>query len=491
MKRAGLTRRNFLRKAGLSLMGLAVMNAKSRGETARKRPNILFCLSDDQSYPHASAYGEPVIQTPAFDRVAREGVLFTQAYCAAPSCTPSRSAILTGQDIWRVGEGGQLFGTLPAKYPAYPDLLAESGYFVGYIDKGWAPGNVQAGGRTSNAAGPKFKSFAEFLAKAPKDKPWCFWFGSRDPHRGYKKGSGVRAGMDPSKVKVPAIFPDTPEVRSDICDYFFEIQRFDQQTGEMLELIEKAGQLDDTLVVVTSDNGMPFPRGKANLYDLGTRMPLAIRWPKCVPGGRTVDDFVNLTDMAPTFLAAAGLMPPKQMTGRSLLKLLASGKSGVVEPGRDAVYAARERHAWCRIKGTGYPMRMIRTREFLYIRNYEPDRWPAGDYRVVTNEGHYGDIDASPTKTVMIEQKDAHARLFELAFGKRPREELYDCRKDPYQLHNLAGDPAHKATLEKLSARLTAHLKETGDPRETTGEAPWDAWPYYGANRWKILPESE
>ena len=417
----------------------------------RDSPNILFCLADDQSYPHASAYGEPVIKTPVFDRVAREGVLFTHAYCAAPSCTPSRSAILTGQDIWRLGQGGQLFGTLPAQHPVYTELLAESGYHVGYSDKGWAPGNVQAGGRTANPAGPSFKNFQEFFSKAPEGKPWCFWFGSRDPHRGYRKGSGVQSGMDPSKVNVPDVFPDTPEVRSDICDYFFEIQRFDQQIGEMLELIEEAGQLDNTLVVITSDNGMPFPRAKANLYDLGSRMPLAIRWPKQVPGGRTVDDFVNLTDLAPTFLEAAGLAPPEAMTGRSLLNLLTSTKSGNVESGRDAVYTGRERHAWCRIDGKGYPARMIRTRDFLYIRNYEPDRWPAGTYRIKTNEGHYGDIDASPTKNVMLEQKDVNARLFDLAFGKRPREELYDCRKDPYQLHNLASSPEYKAILAELS----------------------------------------
>ena len=489
MNHAGLTRREFLRMAGIGLTGLAARTATSAQEMPARKPNILFCLSDDQSYPHAGAYGEPVIKTPVFDRVAREGVLFTQAYCAAPSCTPSRSAILTGQDIWRLGQGGQLFGTLPATHPVYPDLLAKSGYFVGYTDKGWAPGNVGAGGRKANPAGPKFKSFEEFLGKAPKDKPWCFWFGSRDPHRGYRKGSGVRSGMDPAKVKVPAIFPDTPEVRSDICDYFFEIQRFDRRIGEMLALLDEAGQLDNTLVAITGDNGMPFPRCKATLYDLGLRTPLAICWPKRVPGGRTVDDFVNLTDMAPTFLAAAGRKPPKSMTGKDLLPLLCSTKSGRIEPGRDCVYGARERHAWCRIDGKGYPSRMIRTEDFLYIRNYEPDRWPAGDYRIKTNEGHYGDVDASPTKNVMIERKKTDARLFALAFGKRPREELYDCRADPYQLRNLATDPAHKATLQKLSARLTAHLKATGDPRETTGKAPWDAWPYFGNNRWKVLPE--
>lgn len=456
----------------------------------KKLPNILLCLSDDQSYPHASAYGEAEIQTPVFDRVAREGVLFTQAYCASPSCTASRSAILTGQDIWRLGQGGQLFGTLAVTDLTYTDLLVKKGYHVGFMDKGWAPGNVAVGGRSVNPAGMKYKSFEEFMSKVPKGKPWCFWFGSRDPHRTYKKGSGVASGIDPKKVRVPKIFPATQGVRSDICDYYFEIQRFDQQVGNMLKQIKKVGQTENTMVIITSDNGMPFPRAKANLYDLGTRMPLAISWPKQIPSGRTVKDFVNLTDLAPTFLEAAGITPPVAMTGHSLISLLSSSKSGQVEAERDAVYSARERHAWSRIEGTGYPMRMIRTKDHLYIRNYEPDRWPAGDYRVITNEGHYGDIDASPTKREMIRLKATEPGLFNLAFGKRPAEELYDCQKDPDQVHNLAADPVHEATLKALSERLTNHLKSTGDPRESAEKILWDTWPYYGAKRWKIIPET-
>jgi hypothetical protein len=388
-----------------------------------------------------------------------------------------------------LGQGGQLFGTLPPEHPVYPERLAASGYAIGYMDKGWAPGNVTAAGRTSDPCGTKFKSFAEFLGQVPEGTPWCFWFGSRDPHRGYKKGSGVASGMDPQKVRVPAVFPDTPEVRSDLCDYFFEIQCFDTQVGQMLELIDHADQLDNTLVVITSDNGMPFPRAKANLYDLGARMPLAIRWPKRVPACRTVDDFVNLTDLAPTFLEAAGLEPTEAMTGRSLLPLLKSGKSGFVEPERNAVVTARERHAWCRVDGKGYPARMIRTRDFLYIRNEEPNRWPPGDPRIVTNEGPFGDIDASPTKSFLLDHRDADLRLFELSFGKRPHEELYDCRSDPWQMHNLAADPAHASILRGLSERLTTHLKATGDPRETTGDAPWDEWPYYGRHHWKVPTE--
>lgn len=472
----------------LVLLAGAVLGQAIDG--SEKRPNILFCISDDQSFPHMSAYGEPVLKTPVFDSIAREGVLFTQAYCAAPSCTPSRSAISTGQDIWRLGEGGQLFGTLPSNHPTYTDLLSEAGYKVGYTRKGWGPGRVNEGGRKTNPAGTNaYKRFEDFMEEVAEGQPWCFWFGSQDPHRGYKKGSGIQSGMDPSKVRVPGVFPDTPEVRSDLCDYFFEIQRFDREVGEMLKLLETGGQLENTIIVITSDNGMPFPRAKANLYDLGARMPLAIRWPQQVPGGRTVDDFVSLIDLAPTFLEAAGLTPPEVMNGRSLMPILTSEKSGSVVDDRDCIVTGRERHAWCRIDGKGYPARMIRTKDFLYIRNYEPDRWPAGTFRIKTNEGHYGDIDGSPTKNILMNGKDQWPELFELSFGRRPAEELYDCSNDPDQVNNLASDPAHGKTLKELSDRLDQHLEATGDPRAQPGKAPWDDYPYYGNNRWPVLPE--
>jgi len=453
------------------------------------RPNILFCISDDQSWKHASAYGEPEIHTPVFDRVAEHGALFLQAYAAAPSCTPSRGAILSGQDIWRIEEAGQLFGTIPADLPLYTDLLNAVGYHVGYNRKGWGPGRARAGGRTTDPVGRKYKTFADFLAAAEEEQPWCFWFGSQDPHRGFKKGSGQRAGIDPNKVQVPDFLPDTPAIRNDLADYFYEIQRFDREVGEMLELLEKAGQLDNTIVVITSDNGMPFPRSKATLYDYGVRMPLAIQWPAKMPGGRVIEDFVNLTDLAPTFLEAAGVEVPDVMTGRSLLNILKSEKEGQIEVDRSATYAGRERHAWCRIDGKGYPSRMLRTKDYLYIRNYEPDRWPAGNFRIKTNEGRYGDVDRSPSKQFMLDNKKRYPGLYQLSFGKRPAEELYDCRHDPYQMHNLANNPQYRLLLQELSDQLTAHLKKTGDPREKPGPAPWDDYPYFGRSNWELLAE--
>ena len=448
---------------------------------ADSRPNILFCLADDWAYPHAGAYGDKVVKTPTFDRVAREGVLFTHAFSAAPSCTPSRAAMLTGQYPHRLEEGGNLWGFLPSKFKVYPDQLESAGYVIGMTRKGWGPGNFQAGGWKRNPSGPAFKSFAEFFKTVPEGKPFCFWFGSQDPHRPYEKGSGAKSGKRLEAVTVPPFWPDTSEVRSDILDYYLEVERFDREAGEMLKLLEAAGKLDNTLVVMTGDNGWPFPRCKANLYDGGTRQPFAVRWPTKVKGGRVLDDFISLSDLAPTFLEAAGLRPLPDMTGRSLLGLL----TGAENPGsRDRVFIERERHANVRKGDASYPARAIRTREFLYIRNLRPDRWPAGDPEMWKAVGPFGDCDNGPAKEFILAHREELGveKFFKLCFGFRPSEELYDLAKDPHQLTNVAGKPEYTAAQKKVRAELDRWMKETGDPRATSDDDPWDKYPYFGSN---------
>ena len=483
------TRREFLRAVGFGAAvaagGLATRRlsaaeaaapAPAGAQGKDKRPNILFAYADDWSWPMPAVADNAWFKTPAFDRVASEGVVFSRAYVAAPSCSPSRAAVLTGQWHWRLEEGINLWSTLPAKFPVYPDLLEEAGYHVGFMGKGWGPGSDTAGGRTRNPAGKGYKDFAAFLAARPAGKPLCFWFGSHNPHRGYRAGSGVAAGLKLADVKVPACLPDNDITRSDLCDYALATQKYDSDTGAILKAIEDAGELDNTIVVMSGDNGMPFPRCKSNIYDTGTRVPLAIRWPAKVKPGRCVEDFVSLTDLCPTYLEAAGVPAPAEITGRSLMNVLTSDKSGLVDPKRDHVLTGMERHARARAGLVGYPMRAYRTAEYLYIRNFAPDRWPAGD-----PEG-YGDIDGGPTKSYMLQHRDEPAikPLFELACGKRPAEELYDLKKDPGQLKNVAADPAYAETLKKLSAALTAELKATGDPRIVGGAEKIDEYPYRG-----------
>ena len=464
-----------------------------------KPPNILFAISDDQSYPHASAYGYTAINTPAFDRVAREGVLFNNAFTASPGCSPSRAAILTGMNCWQIEQAGTHASSFPAEYTVYPDILEEAGYFTGYTRKGWGPGNWKISGRERNPAGNAFNehninapykgisnnnysaNFRDFLEKKPENQPFCFWYGASEPHRGFEKGSGLKAGKKLGDVQVPPFLPDTEEIRSDILDYALEIEWFDRHLGEMLKILEEAGELDNTIVVVTADNGMAFPRAKANLYEYGFHVPLAIRWGDKVPGGRVVDDVVSLIDLAPTYLEAAGIEVPGepkqyQMAGRSLMNILLSEKEGLVDVTRTGAYAARERHSSSRWNNLTYPQRSLRTAEYLYIRNFKPERWPAGAPQKFENDGTLGkmhhayhDIDACPTQDFLVEHRDhpEYGKYFHLAVDKRPEEEFFDIINDPACLNNLADDPDHRNALIAHRTQLGGYLMATGDPRVT------------------------
>ncbi len=447
---------------------------------ADKRPSILFCLADDWSWPHAGVYGDCVVRTPTFDRVAREGMRFNFCLSAAPSCTPSRAAMLTGQYPHRLEQGSCLWGFLPKKFPVYPDLLERSGYAVGCTRKGWGPGNYEAGGFTRNPAGPQFESFAAFLKTVPAGKPFCFWFGSHDPHRPYERGSGARLGLKPDSVHIPHFWPDNEVSRNDVLDYYSRVERFDREVGELLELLSQAGRLDNTLIVMTGDNGWPFPRCKANLYDGGTRQPLAVRWPAQVKAGQVCDDFINLMDLAPTFIEAAGLKPSRDVTGRSFLGLL----TGKEKPGsRRSVFLERERHANVRAGDAGYPIRAVRTRDFLYIRNLRPDRWPAGDPQAPKDPHRtFGDCDDGPTKEFILQHRGdpEFEKFFQLCFALRPAEELYDLKSDPDQLNNVAQLPSYARTRQQLRKQLTYWMKATADPRAFKDDDHWDTYPYFG-----------
>ena len=471
-----ISRRRFVNAVGATAAATALPRPTFGILQKRdERPNIVFCIADDWSFGHAGAYGDKAVKTPTFDAVAAQGMLFTHSFCIAPSCTPSRAGILTGQPPHRLEEGGNLWGFLPQKFDVYPDLLEAAGYAVGLTGKGWGPGRVVD--RKRNPAGPNFKSFDEFYTQVPDGKPFCYWFGSSDPHRPYQRALSEKSGIKPEGVTVPPIFPDTAEVRQDIVDYYAEVQRFDGQVGQILKRLEESGRAENTIVVITSDNGMPFPHCKANLYDGGARMPLAVRWPERVKAGQTSDAFVSHPDFFPTFLEAAGVNVPASY-GKCLLPLL----TGKTKEHRDRVFIERERHASCRAGNVGYPCRGVRTREHLYIRNIKPDRWPAGDPDAEGAMGTFGDIDRGVTKDVIMNRRGEKqvAPLYELAFAKRPAEELYDVAADPRQMKNLANDPAHAETRKKLAAQVEKWMRETGDPRAGGGGDEFDRYPYFG-----------
>ncbi len=473
----------------LALLAAAPLQGPASGEatpaTAEvRRPNLVFAIADDWGWPHAGAYGDKAVATPAFDRVAREGVLFEQAFVSSPSCTPSRGAILTGQHFFRLGAGANLWNEWPeGQFAEYPALLEAAGYHVGSWRKAWGPGK-------GAPAGKKYKGVEAYLEARPEGAPLCFWFGAWDPHRGYEAGSGVADGIALEDVHLFGHFPDDPVVRSDVADYYFEVQRFDQDVARLMEQLEAIGELDSTLLVVTGDHGMPFPRCKGNVHDSGARVPLAARWGNRLVAGQTVRDLVSLTDVAPTFLEAAGLEVPDQMTGRSLLPLMTRiGEEDFLRTAefRDRVLIGRERHVPCQEAPLmeGYPVRALRTSEYLLVHNLFPDRWPAGtpDHRNCATRGSWlGDCDNGPTKLFLWEhRKEAAIRpYFNLCFARRPEFELYDLRTDPMQVNNLADDPEHAGTLRALQRRLASELADAGDPRSRGEGALLEGHRYLG-----------
>ena len=268
--------------------------------------------------------------------------------------------------------------------------------------------------------------------------------------------------------------PENDTVRGDLADYLWEVQRFDREVGEVITKLESIGELENTIVVISGDNGMPFPRCKATLYDQGTRVPLAIRWGSQVPGGRSVSDFVSLCDLAPTFLDACGLAASPNMTGRSLLPILCSPSPGQIDLQRTFVVTGMEKHVY------SSPSRAIRTKDFLYIRNFTPQQWksgevpgqsPAFDFATQpwpTDEGAFSfNIDPSPSKQFLLLNRDHEGVVpfAELAFGQRSAEEFYDLRRDPDQIHNLINDEEYSSAGSHLRRKLDAEMIRSDDPR--------------------------
>lgn len=480
---------------------ICVLAAAAAPDSSSARPNILFALADDWSYGHAGAYGCTWVKTPAFDRVAREGVLFTHAYTPTAKCAPSRASILTGRNPWQLKAAANHWCYFPPEFKTCVEALEEHGYFVGRTAKGWAPGVAEdAGGKVRQMAGKPYNkrtltppatgiskndyaaNFEEFLDTSPTNQPWCFWFGCVEPHRGYEYGSGAaKGGKNPRDVsRVPGYWPDNETVRNDLLDYAFEVEHFDTHLGRMLAVLERRGLLDNTLVVVTGDNGMPFPHSKGQTYRDSNHLPLAVMWKGAVKApGRQVDDYVSLIDLAPTFIEVAGVtwertgMAPAQ--GRSLTDILFSEQSGRVVASRDHVVLGRERNDIGRPHDQGYPVRGIVKDDILYLHNFESGRWPA-----CNPETGYLDVDGSPTKTEVLNARNAPAtrNVWQLCFGKRGAEELYDLRHDPDCLNNLAGQERTLSLQTALRDQLFGKLRAQQDPRALGNGRVFDEYPH-------------
>ena len=475
-------------------------NRISKESSSPKAPNILIAMGDDISFPHMGAYGTKWVKTPGFDRVASHGILFNNAYTPNAKSSPSRACFLTGRNSWQLEEAANHIPYFPPKFKTFIESLDEHGYYSGYTAKGWAPGTaLDSTGIPRQLTGKAFNSkktippskgisdtdyagnFEDFLNSRKDNKPFCFWYGSNEPHRDYEYGSGVSKGGK-SITDIPKVFgfwPDNEVVRNDMLDYAYEIEYFDKHLVKMLEILEKRGELENTIVIVTADNGMPFPRVKGQAYEYSNHMPLAIMWGKGIKNqGRKIYDFISFIDFAPTLLEAAGIKQSESgmqpIEGMSFADIFHSGKKGIVNKKRDHILIGKERNDVGRPDDAGYPIRGIIKDGFLFLKNLKPERWPAGN-----PETGYLDVDGSPTKTLILSMRRSGTSLeyWKLSFGMRKDEELYDIGKDPECLKNLASDAGYSSLKRSLNGQLYTELLKQDDPRMYGNGDIFDKYP--------------
>lgn len=483
---------------GLSMTSCGLCySQENKGDVESERPNVLLCVVDDVNFGHWGCYGNNWVSTPSCDFVAKNGVLFNRVFTPNAKSGPSRSCLLTGLTSWQLEDAANHFAYFPSHIKTFTEVLRENGYAVAQTGKGWFPGEpgILADGSARVLIGKQYNrikctpetekmskidyaaNFNDFLAKRQKNKPFLFWYGSWEAHRPYELGSGIaKAGKRLDMVdSVPTIYPDCPTVREDMCDYALEVEYFDKHLGRMVESLKEKGLLENTLIIVTSDNGMSFPRIKGQCYYDSHHMPMVMMWSAKIPSGGVNNDFISFTDIAPTILDAvcidgvkSGMKP---MEGRSLLAQLCSENSGT----RDFVLIGKERHDVGRPDDAGYPIRGIVTKEWMYIYNFEPGRGPAG-----TAETGYLNYDGNPTKHLLLEKQHDSQWIpyFELSFGMRPKEELYDLKSDTDCVHNLAADKSRAKICRELRNKMFAALKSDGDPRMFGNGALFDAYPH-------------
>ena len=450
------------RREFLSLLGSLTVSAGAfsllgcqPGEVARSsthRPNILVLISDDHSVPDLGCYGNDALETPNLDRLASEGIRFNRAYVDSPQCSPSRASLLTGRTPHAAG-ASRLHADILPEIPDVVKLLKSQGYYTG----GYKKIHQDRIKQEFDYYGGARARFPEFFNERPKNKPFLLWFGSLLPHRPYGRGT-LSARHRPEEVHVPDYLPDTLRVRKDLARYYQKIEKFDTQCGKFLDLLEQEGEVENTMVIMLGDNGLPFPRGKGTLYEPGINVPLIIRWPGVVEPGQVSDALVSVVDLTATWFEAANIDPPPNIQGRSLLPLLQGEQSRV----RKHAYSERNWH------DNWDPMRCVVGDRYKLIQNYRPQvgYQPTIDIR---NSPSYKSIQ-------QLGKRELPERLDFYFADSRPHVELYDLQEDPHEWNNLAEKEEYVDLVLKYQKQLSEWMEATNDflppPRSAFPEGP-------------------
>jgi N-sulfoglucosamine sulfohydrolase len=450
---------------------------------AAEKPNILFLLSDDHSYPYLGCYGNKDVRTPNLDRLASQGLRFDRMFVTCPQCVPSRASLMTGRSPVAV-RMVRFTSPLPAEVPALPDLLRDkAGYFTG------------VGGRTYHLDGPPTKTpqgasvigevldreglrtftnrvdsvekpgpmrdfggkLARFLDAVPEGKPWFFWLGFSDPHHVWDT-QGPQGVPDPAKLMLPGHLPDLPGVRGDLARYLAEVEHLDGDVQSVLDVLDQRGLADNTVVIFMGDNGMALPHGKGSLYDPGINVPLLVRWPGVVRPGTVTRTLVSGEDFTPTLLEIARVAPLKEMSGVSYLKLL----RGEAFEGRKYIFAERGPHGGDGgmkpdiLASTFDLSRCIRSANFKLIYNCTP-------HQAVAPVDSQRDPGWQQMKAAFAEGRLAPEFIRAYFTTPRPTYELYNLEADPSELTNLAGNQKYAQVERELKEALTAKMVEDWD----------------------------
>ncbi|NQU44177.1 sulfatase, partial [bacterium] len=411
-------------------------------------------------------------------------------YTSAPSCAPSRASVLTGRNFWQNEEGAFIQAWIPEKFPVFPDILKKAGYHVGRTGKGWGPGVYPEGAHGPGCAGaiyndimvkdPQEKmnpldypaNFEKFLEDRAEGQPFYFWVGTTEPHGPYAPDNHQKLeqkyGVTLDDIAVPGFLPDTPGIRRDRANFLYEVCYADDQLGRIIQILEDRGELENTLLIATGDNGTATARAKATPYDWGVHEPLAIMWPARVKGGRVVEDFVNFPDLAPTMLEAAGAPVPDSMSGRSIVDILLSGKEGQVDPTRDFIVTGVEWHG--ELPPFNRASRMVRDNRYEYVVYYGNMPVRALNPDLKSPDAEFEKNAEKLSLSVLLSKHPDHPKVkpfADLLTTPPAPEELYDLEKDPWQMKNVIDDPAYAEIRDRLKAQLKAYQLKTGDPRAT------------------------
>ena len=456
----------YIKLCFLFVTALFIMSCSSKNENKNpevETPNIVFIIADDMAWDDSGAYGHPNIKTPNIDQLAKDGMRFDNAFLTASSCSPSRTSIITGLYPHNT-DAEQLHWPLPANKKTFVEELKASGYWTAQAGK-WHLGeaikerfdlvmDVGTHGFQLSPTGEKTKQIGDgsgcenwvpVLQQRPKGQPFFLWFAAVDPHRPYSEGI-LDNPHEQKDVILPPYFPDTEEVREDFVHYYNEITRLDNYVGKVIAELDHQGVADNTLILLISDNGRPFPRDKTTLYDGGIKTPWIVKWPKVVQAGSSCQNLVSSVDIAPTFLKLAGLEVSPTYEGVNFSALLTQPE----KTSREMIYAEDHWHDY-----EDYA-RAIRTKKYKYIKNFYTDlpNTPSADAFV---GGAFQSMLELKENTQLTE---AQLACF---ISPRPKEELYDIVEDPFELQNLAGDPKFENELIALRAEMKNIRKMTKD----------------------------